>query len=163
MAFKKPAPIETRLYSRIFNRRFSFFRPRIRPQNSHPVPVGPEVQDHRVDPDRHRLNRVEDVEGPDPGTPVVGPVRRHGHIQVHQAEGGRRGNLALPVAGARAPPRRIRSRQGVQRATARRTITTSREHRFIYIIPCTAIYYYFFFFSYLIIYLFIERKKKKKQ
>jgi len=58
------------------------------------------------------------VEGPDPGSAVTGPVRRDGHLQVHQAQSGRSGNIALPVAGAHAPPRRIRSRQGIQRATA---------------------------------------------
>lgn len=102
-----------------------FSRPRFRPQNSHPVPLGPEVQDHRTDPHRHRPDRVEDVEGPNPGSAVTGPVRRNGHLQVHQAQSGRRGNIALPVASAHSPPRRIRSRQGVQRATAR----TVMHHR----------------------------------
>lgn len=105
-----------------------FSRPRFRPENRHPVPVGTQVQDDRADTDRHRRHRAENVESPDPGTPVVGLVRRHGHLQVHQAQGGRRRDPALPVAGARAPPRRIRPRQGVQRtATGRRRVTTS-EH-----------------------------------
>jgi len=59
------------------------------------------------------------VEGPNVGSVVTGPVRRNGHLQVHQAQSGRRGNIALPLAGAHSPPRRIRSRQGLQCATAR--------------------------------------------
>lgn len=58
------------------------------------------------------------MEGLDVGTTVVGPVSRHGHLQVHQAQSGRSGNFALPVARARTPSRRIRPRPGVQRATA---------------------------------------------
>jgi hypothetical protein len=96
-----------------------FFRPRFRPQNSHSVPLGLEVQDHRTDPDRHRPDCVEDVEGTDPGSAVTGSVRRNGHLQVHQAQSCRRGNIALPVTSARTPPRRVRSRQSVQRTTAR--------------------------------------------
>jgi len=56
------------------------FRPRFRPQNSHPFPLGPEVQDHRAHPYRHRPDRAEDVEGLNPGSAVPGPVRRNGHL-----------------------------------------------------------------------------------
>lgn len=114
------------MVSRTIKHRFR--RPRFRPENRHPVPVGAQVQDDRADTDRHRRHRAENVESPDPGTLVVGPVRRHGHLQVHQAQSGRRRDPALPVAGARAPPRRIRSRQGVQRtATSHRRVTTSER------------------------------------
>lgn len=101
---------------------FYFFfshRPRFRTQNSHSVPAGLEVQDDRLDPRRHRHNRPENVEGVDVGSTVAGLIRRHGHLQVHQAQSGRSGNPALPIARTCAPPRWIRTRQSVQRATAR--------------------------------------------
>lgn len=91
-------------------------RPRFRPQDRHTVPAGPQVQDHRADPCGHRHHRAQDVEGPHAGSAVPGPVRFHGHLPVHQAQSCRRRDPALPFAGARAPPRRVRPRQGVQRA-----------------------------------------------
>lgn len=93
-------------------------RPQFRPEDRDPVPVGPKVQDDRVDPGGHRHHRAQNLEGSHAGPAVAGPVRRHGHLPVHQAQGGRRRDPALPVAGARAPPRRIRPRPGVRRATA---------------------------------------------
>lgn len=59
------------------------------------------------------------MEGVNFGSALARLVCRHGHLQVHQTQSGRSGNPALPVARALAPPRRIRPRQGVQRATAR--------------------------------------------
>lgn len=112
----------------------AYFRPRFRAQDRHPVPVGPEVQDHRADPDRHRHHRAEDVEGAHTWSAVAGPVRFDGHLQVHQAQGCRGGNPALPLGGACSPPRRIRSRQGVQRATARPVIDQPRSNELIIII-----------------------------
>jgi len=66
------------------------------------------------------------VEGPDPWSAITGPVRRNGHLQVHQAQSGWRGNIALSVTSAHSPPRRIRSRQSVQRATARTVMHQSQ-------------------------------------
>lgn len=137
---------------------FVFFRPRFCPKNRHPVPVGSEIQDHRIDPRGHRHNRAKDVEGVDPGPAIPGPVRRHGHLQVYQAQGGRSGDPTLPVAGLTcAPPRRIRSRQSIQCATARTTITDLKT---IFVSDHVLYYLFSFVSQYAYLFIFIVSKKK---
>lgn len=137
---------------------FRIYRPRFCPENRYPVLVGSEIQDHCIDPRGHRHNCIEDMEGFDPGSAIPCPVRRHGHLQVYQTQGGRSRNTALPVAGlARTPPRRIRSCQSVQRATARATITGPKKISIL-----DGVLYYLFSFVSQNYYLFIFIMSNKK-
>lgn len=73
-------------------------------QGHHPLPAGSQVQGERTDAAGAGAHRAQDVEGAHSRTPQHSPLRRHDHLQDHQAQGAQLRDRAS------APPPRARRR-----------------------------------------------------